>query len=386
MRIPFLTTKSITTIPDDDAALLEAFTGSTPGAGVTPQVALNETAVQAAVKLISESCAALDVNIVDGEARVSDHPALDLLRGQVNGWTSGYEFIRDMVAESLLHDSGAMAWVNRVNGEPREIINYRRGKISFQEEETRELLYRVSGRPVPAGDIVHLRGPLSKCPITLAREAIGASLVMTAHASRMFKNGAKPGLVIETPKGFGEKAYTRMKAGWRAAHEGSENSGKTAILMDGATAKQMQLSSVDAQFLEMRRFQIEEIGRAFNISPAMLGDLTKSSYANASQKQLEFLQYAVEPWLKALESALDRALLSDKERGTMRFRFDRDDLTRASLTERATAINSLIASEVINPNEGRDWLGMPAREGGDVYANRNITVKPGNDTAVKVAA
>ena len=387
MRLWPLTTKSITTIPDDDAAILEAFTGSTPGAGVTASNAPSVTAVAAGLRLISEPCATLDVNLVQGSERVESHPALTLLRGQVNAWTSGYEFVRDLVAEALLHDSGAMAWVNRVNGEPREIINYKRGTIQVQYEETREPLYRVSGRPVPASDIIHLRGPFEKCPISLAREAIGAAIVMEAHASRMFKNGARPGGVITVPKGIGEKSWKAMKAGWRSAHEGAENSGRTAILFDGAEFKQMQLSSVDAQFLEMRRFQNEEIARAFNLSPAMLGDMTKSSYANASQKQLEALIYAIEPWLCALESALDRALLTDEERATMRFKFDRDDLTRASLTERATAINSLIASEVINPNEGRDWLGMPAREGGDVYANRNITVKPAaNDNTMKEAA
>ena len=106
------------------------------------------------------------------------------------------------------------------------------------------------------------------------------------------------------------------------------------------------------------------------------------------KKQLEFLQYAVEPWLKALEGALDRALLSDEERGRLHFKFDRDDLTRASLTERATAINSLIASETINPNEGREWLGLPPYEGGDEYGNRNINVQAANDNqpADKVAA
>lgn len=382
-----LTTKAIDEIPDNDGAILAAFTGSTPGAGVTAQSALGNTTVAAGVRLTAEPCATLDVNIVDGDTRIESHPALDLLRGQVNEWTSGYEFIRDMVAEALLHDSGSMAWVNRVNGKPVEIINYKRGAIQVQYEETRQPLYRLSGRPVPASDIIHLRGPFEKCPISLAREAIGAAIVMEAYASRLFKNGAKVGGVIEMPKGFGEKAWRRMKAGWSAAHEGPENSGKTAILPDGATFRPMALTSADAQFLEMRRYQVEEIARAFNLSPAMLGDMTKSSYANASQKQLEALVYAIEPWLCALESAFDRALLSDDERGRLRFKFDRDDLTRASLTERATAINSLIASEVINPNEGRDWLGMPAREGGDTYANRNITVKPadGNTSSAEAA-
>jgi HK97 family phage portal protein len=381
MRLWPLTTKAIIDeIPDDDAVILAAFTGSTPGAGVTATSALTNTAVAAGVRLISEPCATLDINIVDGETRIGSHPALDLLRGQVNEWTSGYELIRDMVAEALLHDSGSMAWVNRVNGRPVEIINFKRGTIQVQYEESRQPIYRLSGRPVPASDVIHLRGPFEKCPISLAREAIGAAIVMEAYAYRLFKNGAKVGGVIETPKGLGEKAWRRMKAGWAAAHEGSEHAGRTAILPDGATFRPMALTSADAQFLEMRRYQVEEIARAFNLSPAMLGDMTKSSYANASQKQLEALVYAIEPWLCSLESAFDRALLSDEERASgLRFKFDRDDLTRASLTERATAINSLIASEVINPNEGRDWLGLPAYEGGAKFGNRNITVKPAND-------
>jgi HK97 family phage portal protein len=107
----------------------------------------------------------------------------------------------------------------------------------------------------------------------------------------------------------------------------------------------------------------------------MIGDLTKSSYANAEQRQKEFLSYCLEPWLRAVESAFNRALLSDEERAELTFRFDRDDLTRASLTERATAINSLIASETINPNTGREWLGLPPYDGGEKYGNRNINVQ-----------
>jgi HK97 family phage portal protein len=384
MRFWPLSKKSIDHIPNNDAAILEAFTGSTPGAGVTATSALTVPAVAAAIRLISEACATLDINLFEGDDPVASHPALDLLRGQVNEWTSGYEFIRDITAEALLYDAGALAWVNRVNGAAREIINFKRGIIAVQYEETREPKYRLSGRPVAAGEIIHLRGPFEKCPINLAREAIGAAIVMEAHAARLFKNGARPGGVIEMPKGFGETAWKRMKAGWRSAHEGADNAGRTAILPDGATFKQMQLSSVDAQFLEMRRFQIEEIARAFGVSASQLGDLTKSSYANASHKQLELIVYVIEPRLCALESAFNRALLTDDERKTMHFRFDRDDLTRASLTERATAINSLIASETINPNTGRSWLGLPPYDGGDAYGNRNISAKPDKGANLRI--
>jgi HK97 family phage portal protein len=192
----------------------------------------------------------------------------------------------------------------------------------------------------------------------------------------LFKNGARPGGVIETPANLGEDALKRMRAGWRAAHEGEDNAGKTAILFGGAKFTPQQLASTDSQFLENRRFQIEEIARAFGLSVQMLGDLSRATWANSEQKGKEFLSYSLEPWLRAAESAFNRALLNDDERKQFTFRFDRDDLTRASLTERATAINSLIASETINPNTGREWLGLPPYEGGEAYGTRNITVPP----------
>lgn len=356
--------KSITHITDDDGALLSAFTGSTPGAGVTARNALTVPAVAAAVRLISEACATLDINILNGEEPVSDHPALTLLRGQVNEWTSGYEFIRDIVADALLHDSGSMAWVNRVGDRPVEIINYRRGTIAVQYEETRQPIYRLSGKLTDASDIIHLCSGFYRCPISLAREAIGAAMVMEAHASRLFSNGARPGGIVQVPKGTQEPTIKRMRDSFRAANEGPDKAGKTVFIYDGMTFTQMQLTSVDAQFQELRRFQIEEIARAFGMSASQLGDLTKSSYANASQKQLELIVYVIEPWLKALESALDRALLTSEERKTLRFHVDRDDLTRAS--------------EVISADEARSWISLAPRadgKGGE-YKNPNVGAKP----------
>jgi HK97 family phage portal protein len=197
---------------------------------------------------------------------------------------------------------------------------------------------------------------------------------MERHAKQQFENGAKPSAVVAFQKGMSEQAIKNAKSGFNTAYAGVQNAGKIVYLYDGATFTPSEISSVDAQFLELRRFQTEEIARAFNMSPSMLGDLAKSSYANAEQKQKEFLAYALEPWLCALESAFNRALLSDDERATLTFKFDRDDLSRVDLATRANAINSLIASEVINPNTGAAWIGQPPHDGGDTYGNRNITV------------
>lgn len=359
--------------PDSELAAL--LTAHTSGA-VSNATALQVPAVAAAVRIISEAVAALDIRILrktdTGETDDKTHPVYTLLTGDVNGWTSGPEFIRDLVAEALTRDAGGMAWVNRINNKPVEIIHYSPGILSVAYENTREPVYRLNGQKIAGDEIIHLRSGLGKCPLTLARDAISTAYTMAGHANQLFRNGAKPGGVIEMPGQLGDEALKKMRAGWQAAYEGPDSAGRTAILWNGAKYSQMALSSTDAQFLENRKFQILEIARAFGIPVSMLGDLDRATWSNSEQMGREFLTYCLEPWLKVLEAILSRALFTPQEREFFRILFDRDDLTRASLTERATAISSLISAQVLNPNEGRSWLDLAPYEGGDTFANPHI--------------
>lgn len=373
-------TKSGLSAPED--WLLELFgVSAATSVGVTASTALTVPAVASAVRVISEAAASLPVSVVevnrDGtETVLPDHPIAIMLADHVNDWTSGYEFIRDLVAEALTRDSGGFGWCNRPRGDVREIIKYDPGNITVEYDQhgTGEPTYRLNGEVLRMADVIHLRGPFSKSPLTLAREAIGVAYLLEAHTGRLFKNGARPGGVIEVPKGLGEEALKRMRAGWQAAHGGADKAGNTAILWDGATFKPHMMTSVDAQFIELRQFQITEIARAFRVPPSMLFQLDRATWNNTEQMGREYLLYCLEPWLRGLESALRRALFSVEDRPRYRIVFDRDDMSRADLVSRATAINTLVASQVISPNEARDWLEMKPREGGDTYANPNITV------------
>lgn len=370
-------------VSNPESWLLELF-GSTPtqsGVSVGPDTALRVPAVNSAIRVISEAVATLDVEIrrIDQGVETPDtsHPALALLRDQANDFTPAPAFLRDMVVEALMHDDGALAWVNRVGVRPVEIIHYTRGSITAEYDQlTREPLYRLQGQPIAARDVIHLRSPFGRSPLSLAREAIGLAIVMERHAARLFGRGAKPSGALSFPKGMGEEAVKKMRAAWRAVHEGDDAGGRTAILYDGAEFQPLQLTSTDAQFLENRKFAIEEIARAFRVPPSMLFHLDRATWSNTEQMGREFLSYCLEPWLVALEGALRMALFTPEERPFWRVHFDRDDLTRADLTTRATAINSLIASRVINPNEGRAWLDLQPYEGGDQFFNPNISEAP----------
>lgn len=349
--------------------------------GATSTAPIHITPVANAVRLLSEGAATLDLDVVKRGPvpEQVNHPALALLTGEANPWTSGYELRRDLLSTACIYDAGGIAIaVRNSEGKVVEIIQYDPGRITFQRaaDGSGEPTYSMDGRQLNPRDVIHVRSPFSRSPVNLARNAIDTAAAMETHAKRQFERGAKPGAVVEVPKGIGEDAIKRMRASFGAAYEGSANAGRTAFLYDGVTFKIAQLSSVDAQFLELRRFQVEEIARAFNMSASMLGDLTRSSFANSEQKAKEFLSYALEPWLCAMESAFNRVLLTDEERATFAFRHDRDDLSRVDLATRANAINSLIASEVINPNTGAAWIGQPPHDGGETFGNRNITVKP----------
>ncbi|MER9306778.1 phage portal protein [Mesorhizobium sp. M0496] len=384
-RTSAIETKSAT-LAEPDAELFELFTGIPPGSlAVSAATALTVPAVSAAVRTISEAAATLDICVerkTDGKWAADDeHPAAMLLHGQVNDWTSGFEFIRDLTAQALTSDYGGLAWVGRAGGKSVEIIHYRPGTISVEyPDDTGEPKFRRGGTEIQSADIIHLRSPFSRCPLSLAREAIGAAKEMERHAGNLFKKGARPGGVIEFPVDakIGSGAIARIKAAWTQAHEGSDNAGKTAVLFNGGKFNALTMLSTDAQFLELRKFQVLEIARAFRTPPHMLYELDRATWSNSEQMGREFLVYCLEPWLRALEGCLTRALIAPDDRATTRIRFDRDDLTRASLTERATAINSLRASEVLSADEGRSWIDLPPRADGKggTYENPNITIKP----------
>ena len=378
---------------DPTAELLELF-GAIPAysASVSHAEALTVPAVQAAVRLISEAAACLDIKV---QRRVGtelvdapDHPAWRILRDRANDWTAGYEFVRNLLAQALTDNKGGLAFVTRVDGAPREVIQYASSVWQVDYDNvTGEPTYRLNNQAVTRDNVIHLRGTFAKCPLALAAEAIGTAKALERYLASLFKNGARPGGVIEHPGRLGEGGAKSMLAGWKAAYGGSASSGKTALLWEGATFRPLAMTSTDAQFLENRKYQTLEIARAFRVPPSMLYDLDRATWSNASQMGREFLVYSLEPWLKAVEAALRRALFTREEQNEYLVVFDRDDLTRADLGERATAYASLVASRIYSPNELRGWDGASPYEGGSSYLNPAIEpAKPANDNQPKEVA
>lgn len=368
--------KSLSSPSDEEIAI---FTGVPTGSsGVSIATALTVPAVQSCLRLVAEACASLNIRVEKRAGDIwecaHDHPVAKLLGDQPNDWSSTFELVRDLVATAMSHDKGGLAFVNRVGGEVREIVRYEPSHftVDYSGDGRQEPSFRINNVPQDSASVIFIRSPFSRSPLSLAAEAIGAAKNMEIHASRLFANGARPSGILQSEKQLGDEGAKKMLSAFKAAFVGAENSGKVPILWDGTKFEPLTLNSTDAQFLENRKYQVLEICRAFRVPPSMIYEMDRATWSNGEQQGKEFLSYSLEPWLRLLEAAMRRALFSPDERADHRIVFDRDDLTRADLTARSSAISSLISAKVLNPNEGREWLDMPPYEGGDDFANPHI--------------
>lgn len=260
---PVEETKSIDTLPWE--VMVDMLAGTAGGMPLSAEAALRVPAVAAAVRVISEAAASLDIKFVRGQDEV-DHPAKRLLQEEANDWLSSFELVRGLVIQALTQDAGGLAFVNRVGGKPVEIVLYDPGNIqvTYSTQGTGEPEYRLANKVVPARDIIHVTGPFRRCPLTLACEAIGLAALMERHGASLWRNGARPGGVLSVDGKLTAEAAARIGTAWKAAHGGTKTGG-VAVLDNNGKYQPIAFTSTDAQFLENRRFQVLEISRAFRV-------------------------------------------------------------------------------------------------------------------------
>jgi HK97 family phage portal protein len=364
--------------------LLELF-GSVPaasGINPTPRTAMTCAPVRRAVQLISESIGQLPVHVYergdDGtKDRAQDHPAYALLHDQANDWTPASKFREEITRDALLYPNGGFAFINFVDGKPFELtrLNPEETPVIVKHVNS-EPIYKIGDRTIPRQNILHIPSPsLNGLGLVHdAREAIGLAMVMERHAARLFGNGARPSGLLSLKGVVTPDALIKAKAAWQAAH-GGNNSGGTAVVPAEAEWQALTLTSVDAQFMEMRRFAINEIARVFGVPPHMLFELDRAIKSNAEQMGQEFLTYSLMSWIKRWEGEIRLKLFSPEDRKIYFAEFLTDDFARADLASRTESYVKQIAARILNPNEARAAENKPPYAGGNVYANPNTTTE-----------
>jgi len=211
-------------------------------------------------------------------------------------------------------------------------------------------------------------GLIGYSPIAMAKNAIGMSLATEEYGASFFANGANPGGVLEHPGVI--KDIQRVKDSWNSAYQGSGNAHRIAVLEEGMKFQAIGIPPEQAQFLETRKFQINEIARIFRIPPHMVGDLEKSSFSNIEQQSLEFVKYTLDPWVVRWEQSLQQSLLLPSEKNSIFIKFNVDGLLRGDYQSRMNGYavgrqNGWLSANDIREIE--DMNRIPAEEGGDLY-------------------
>ena len=372
------------------------FGGTTSGNRVTEQSAMQMTAVYACVRILSEAIAGLPVHLyhyteTGSKEKAVGHPLYFLLHDEPNPEMTSFVFRETMMTHLLLYGNAYSQIIRNGKGEVIGLYPLMPNRMTVDRDDKGQIYYQyqVSDSDAPTmkegtvnlkkEDVLHIPGLgfdglVGYSPIAMAKNAIGLSIATEEYGAKFFANGATPGGILEYPGTV--KDPDRVRESWNKGFSG-RNSHKVAILEEGMKYTPISISPNEAQFLETRKFQIDEIARIFRVPPHMVGDLEKSSFSNIEQQSLEFVKYTLEPWLMRWEQSINRALLSPNEKSTYFVKFNVDGLLRGDYQSRmngyATARqNGWMSANDIRELENLDLI--PEEDGGDLYLiNGNMT-------------
>ena len=293
------------------------FGGSTAGKRVNERSAMQMTAVYSCVRILAEAVAGLPLHLYrykedGGKEKASDHPLYLLLHDEPNPEMSSFVFRETLMTHLLLWGNAYAQIIRNGKGEVIALYPLMPDRMTVDRDSNGQLYYEytvsMDDTPTVKGSLVRLHpsdvlhipglgfdGLVGYSPIAMAKNAIGMAIACEEYGAKFFANGAAPGGVLEHPGTI--KDPQRVRESWQSTFGGSGNSNKIAVLEEGMKYTPIGISPEQAQFLETRKFQINEIARIFRVPPHMVGDLEKSSFSNIEQQSLEFVKSTLEPWL-----------------------------------------------------------------------------------------
>lgn len=363
-------------------ALAFYFGSSASGKSVTPRSAMQMSAVYACVRVIAETVASLPLHVYhytnSGKEKSLDHPLYPILHDEPNSEMTSFVWRETTLTHLLLWGNAYSQIIRSGRGKIIGLYPLLPDKMQVDRDVSGMLIYEYTTRDsklvrLRPEDVLHIPGlgfdgVMGYSPIALEKNAIGLGIAAEEYGSKFFAHGATPSGVLTHPNTV--KNPSALRESWNAAYGGSSNTGKVAILEENMKFERISMPNNEAQFLESRKFQVNEICRIYRVPPHMIGDLEHATFSNIEHQSISFAMHTIRPWLVRMEQSLNRALFSDNEKGIYYVRFNIDGLMRGSYKERMEgyaigrqngwlSANDIRELENMNPIDGAD--------GGDDY-------------------
>ena len=346
---------------------------------VSPDSALRLASVYACVRVLSETMASLPLVVYQrradgGKDKITDHWLYRLLANRPNRFQNPFEWREMLQGHLALRGNAYNQIITNAKGEVVELMPLHPDRIRLELLPSGEYRYRFTDRfgtesILPRGEVWHLRGLssdglLGMSPIELARESLGMALAAQDYGARFFANDAKPtGGWIEFPGSFKDSEAKKVfRESYQQAQSGA-NRGKVLVLENGMKFHEVGVTNKDAQFLELRKFQITDVARLFRVPPHMIGDLDRATFSNIEQQSLEFVMHTMTPWAERWEASIESELLLEGD--DIEVEFDFANLMRGDAASRASYYQSGIQNGWLTRNEARIAENLNPLEGLD---------------------
>lgn len=354
---------------------------SAAGVSVSTEGSLRLAAVWACVRVLSQTMASLPLVVYErldrGKRRAPDHPLWELLHNEPNPLMTSYEWRQALMGHLALWGNAYSEIEMSGAGQVVALWPLRPDRMVEVWRTGDGLRYRYElpdgERVVLSGErVFHVRGlssdgVLGYSPIATTRQAVALGLAAEEFGARFFGNDARPGGVLQHPGVLGDQAHGRLQKSWESRHGGLARSHRVAILEEGMTYQQIGIPPEDAQFLETRKFQAEEIARVFGVPAHKVGLLDRATFSNIEHQSIEFVTDTVRPYAVQWEQAILSRLMGRGDRGRYFAEFLVDGLLRGDTVSRYQAYATGRQNGWLSANDIRELENMNPVDGGDVY-------------------
>ncbi len=391
MFFPTLFQKSRKVITSSELSELIGLSYDTySGRKVSTQLAMQLTSVFSCVRVLAESVGMLPCSLYEqlesGNKRATKERLHKLLAVKPNNYMTPQELWELLIACLCLRGN-FYAYKVYALGEVVELLPLDPSCVTPKLNNQWEPEYQVTfpngkSETLTQQEIWHVRiftldGLVGLSPIAYARQAIGLGLATEEHGARLFGNGAVTSGVLQTEQELSDLAFDRLKRDFEENHQGLTNAHKPLILEMGLKWQQISLSAEDAQFLETRKFQLEEICRIFRVPLHMVQNTDRATFNNIENLGIGFINYSLVPYLIRIEQRINAGLVKASKQGTFYAKFNTGALLRGDMKSRFEAYSTGINWGIYSPNECRELEELNPREGGDIYLTpMNMTTKP----------
>jgi HK97 family phage portal protein len=337
------------------------------GANVNEATALTISTVYACTYKIASTLASLNLDIYERNGRNIDvanvHPAFDVIKYKPNEYQTAFEFWETIISHAVLNGCGYALIERDARGYATQLIC-----LDYYDVDRKF----VNGQPVFSVKNVGMVQPENmleicnlqrKSPIRLHRENLGLAKSAEEFGAEYFGSGGQMTGILSSDQPLKKEQMDIIQQSWNKAQQQAG----TKLLPFGFKYSRISISPDEAQFIETRKFQAEEICRIFSVPPALVQLESQTTYNNVEQQNLQFARHTVTPWAKRIEQEIDRKLLQARERPELYSKFNLNDLYRGDMQSRAAFYTQMLQNGVLNINEVRAREELNPTEGGDTH-------------------